>query len=170
MGDEPAPLVELGAVTAPYGVKGWVKVRSDTQPAERLLEYRCLRLLQGGSAQVYRIEASGQSGGQLTLKFAGVSDRNQALGLSGASICVPRSELPARADRDYYRADLIGCGVVNLGGEELGTVAHFVETPAHAVMVVRGAKEYWVPAVPKHLRRVDLQARRLLVDWVDAAE
>jgi len=162
MGDDTAPLLELGAVTAPYGVRGWVKVRSDTQPA--------LRLLQGGAQQVCRIEASGLSGGRLTLKFAGVGDRDQALGLRGASICVPRSELPERSDRDYYRADLIGCRVANLGGEDLGTVAYFVETPAHAVMIVRGAKEYWVPAVPKHLRRVDLRARGLLVDWVDAAE
>ncbi len=32
-------------------------------------------------------------------------------------------------------------------------------------MVVRGEQEYWVPAVPQHLRRVDLQARRVVVDW-----
>jgi ribosomal 30S subunit maturation factor RimM len=32
-----------------------------------------------------------------------------------------------------------------------------------------GAKEYWVPAIPQHLRRVDLQARRVVVDWDDAA-
>jgi ribosomal 30S subunit maturation factor RimM len=47
----------------------------------------------------------------------------------------------------------------------LGVVQHFVETPAQALMVVRGEQEYWVPAVPKHLKRVDLQARRVVVDW-----
>jgi ribosomal 30S subunit maturation factor RimM len=49
-------------------------------------------------------------------------------------------------------------------------VAHFVETPAHALMVVRGTREYWVPAVPQHLRRVDLEARRIVVDWEEAAD
>ena len=63
---------------------------------------------------------------------------------------------------------MIGCEVVNLAGLALGVVQHFVETPAQALMVVRGEKEHWVPAVPKHLRRVDLQARRVVVDW-DAA-
>jgi ribosomal 30S subunit maturation factor RimM len=48
-------------------------------------------------------------------------------------------------------------------------VQHFVEIPAHALMVVRGEQEYWVPAVPQHLRRVDLQARRVIVDWDAAA-
>jgi hypothetical protein len=32
-----------------------------------------------------------------------------------------------------------------------------------------GTREYWVPAVPLHLRRVDLTARRVVVDWDDAA-
>jgi 16S rRNA processing protein RimM len=64
---------------------------------------------------------------------------------------------------------LIGCEVVNLAGVRLGKVQHFIETPAQVLMVVRGEQEYWVPAVPQHLRRVDLQARQVVVDWDDAA-
>jgi ribosomal 30S subunit maturation factor RimM len=59
---------------------------------------------------------------------------------------------------------------VNLAGVRLGVVAHFIEIPAHALMVVRGEREYWVPAVPQHLRRVDLRARRVVVDWDDPAD
>jgi 16S rRNA processing protein RimM len=102
--------------------------------------------------------------------LAGVDDRDQAIALRGARICVPRAELPQRDDKDFYRADLIGCEVVNLAGIGLGVVQHFIETPAQALMVVRGEREYWVPAVPQHLRRVDLQARRVIVDWDAAAE
>jgi 16S rRNA processing protein RimM len=78
---------------------------------------------------------------------------------------VPRSELPQRDDRDFYRADLIGCEVANLEGIVLGHVQHFIETPAQVLMVVRGTQEFWIPAVPQHLRRVDLRERRLVVDW-----
>jgi ribosomal 30S subunit maturation factor RimM len=59
--------------------------------------------------------------------------------------------------------------VVNLAGRYLGKVRHFVETPAQVLMIVRGDEEFWVPAVPLHLRRVDLTARRVVVDWDDAA-
>ena len=78
---------------------------------------------------------------------------------------MPRSELPQQDAKDFYRTDLIGCEVVNLSGTGLGVVQHFIETPAQTLMVVRGEQEYWVPAVPKHLKRVDLQARRVVVDW-----
>jgi ribosomal 30S subunit maturation factor RimM len=33
------------------------------------------------------------------------------------------------------------------------------------MMVVQGAREYWIPAVPKHLSKVDLAAGLVLVDW-----
>jgi len=170
MGDEPAPLIELGAVGAPFGVRGWVKIRSYTDPPERLFEHRQLQLRLGEAWRTYRIESTGRSGGQLTAKLAGVSDRDAAQALRGAAVCVPRSELPEREAKDFYRADLIGCEVVDLAGRALGLVQHFVETPAQVLMVVRGETEFWVPAVPQHLRRVDLKARRVTVDWTEAAE
>jgi 16S rRNA processing protein RimM len=165
MSDESSALIQLGFVGAPFGVRGWIKLRSHTDPPERLLDHRQLRIGQGNAWQSYRIEASGRSGGALTVKLAGVEDRDQARALRGAQVCVPRSELPPRDARDFYRADLIGCEVVNLDGTGLGSVRHFVETPVQVLMVVRGTQEYWIPAVPQHLRRVDLEARRVVVDW-----
>jgi 16S rRNA processing protein RimM len=165
MSDESSALIQLGFVGAPFGVRGWVKLRSHTDPPERLLEHRSLRIGRGGAWQNYRIEASGRSGGALTAKLAGVEDRDQAQALRGAQVCVPRSELPQRAPQDFYRADLIGADVVNLDGIGLGIVQHFIETPAQVLMVVRGEREFWIPALPQHLRRVDLEARRVVVDW-----
>jgi 16S rRNA processing protein RimM len=170
MGDDSSALIQLGFVGAPYGVRGWVKLRSHTDPPERLLEHRSLMLGRDSAWQTYRIEASGRSGGALTVKLTGVEDRDQAQALRGAQICVPRSELPPRDDRDFYRADLIGCEVVNLEGTALGRVQNFMETPAQVLMVVRGAKDVLIPAVPQYLRRVDLQSRRVVVDWDAAAE
>ncbi len=165
MSEDSAALIQLGFVGAPFGVRGWIEVSSHTVPPERLLDHRSLRIGRGSVWQDYRIEASGRSGGALTVKLVGVEDRDQARGLRGALVCVPRSELPPRDDKDFYRADLIGCEVVNLEGVVLGSVQHFIETPAQVLMVVRGTQEFWIPAVPQHLRRVDLQARRVVVDW-----
>ncbi len=170
-----AALIELGVIGAPFGVRGWVKLRSFTDPPEALLERRELRISLAGEWRSFRIEERGRSGGQLTAKLLGVSDRNAAQLLRGARIGVQRGELPSAAPGDYYRADLLGCEVVNLQGRRLGVVQHFVDTPAHALMVVRegprpGGVEFWVPAVTQHLRRVDLAARRLWVDWDEAAD
>ena len=169
MSGESSALIQLGVVGAPFGVRGWIKLRSHTDPPERLLDHRSLRIGRGSVWRDYRVEARGRSGGALTVKLAGVEDRDQAQALRGAEVCVPRSELPPRDDKDFYRADLIGCEVVNLEGLDLGVVEHFIETPAQVLMVVRGAQEFWIPAVPQHIRRVDLRERRLVVDWSAAA-
>jgi len=167
-GESPA-LIQLGVVGAPFGVRGWIKLRSHTDPPERLLDHRSLRIGRGSVWRDYRVEARGRSGGALTVKLAGVEDRDQAQTLRGAEVCVPRSELLPRDDKDFYRADLIGCEVVNLEGLGLGVVEHFIETPVQVLMVVRGAQEFWIPAVPQHIRRVDLRERRVVVDWSAAA-
>lgn len=168
MSGEASALIELGVIGAPFGVRGWVKVRSYTDPPEALLEHATLKLKVRGEWRAYRIEAAHRRATRLAAKFAGVEDRTGAEALRGASIAVERRRLAAPAPREYFRADLLGCEVLTLKGERLGVLAHFVETPAHAVMVVRGAHEHWVPAVPRHLRRVDLAARRVVVDWDEA--
>ena len=67
--------------------------------------------------------------------------------------------------------------VENLEGTALGRVAYFIDAPAGTVMVVEdresaavrtqeaSRREHWVLADPAHLRRVDLTAGRILVDW-----
>ncbi len=170
MSGDSSALIQLGIVGAPFGVRGWVKLRSHADPPDSLLEHRSLHIGRNGAWTEYRVEERGRSGGALTAKFVGINDRDQAATLRGLEVCVPRSALPQRDAKDFYRTDLIGCAVVNLEGAELGRVQHFVETPAHTLMVVRGAKEYWIPAEPQHLRKVDLGTRRVVVDWVEAAD
>lgn len=168
MSGEGSALIELGVVGAPFGVRGWVKVRSYTDPPAALLDHATLELKVRGAWRAYRLEASQRGGTQLAAKLAGVDDRTAAEALRGACIAVERQRLPAPGAREYFRADLVGCEVQTLAGQRLGVLSHFVETPAHALMVIRGAREHWVPAVPRHLRRVDLAARRVVVDWDEA--
>jgi 16S rRNA processing protein RimM len=81
------------------------------------------------------------------------------------TIEVPRSDLPPLNEREHYRADLIGMNVRRSDGGLLGTVVRFIDTPAYAVMVVKGEREHWVPATPRHLRRVDREGCTVWVDW-----
>ena len=160
--------VELGRLGAPYGVKGWIHVESHTDPPQGLLEYRQWVLrLSSGERLTRRVTEARAHGDGLVAHLEGVADRDEAAALTGAVVEVERAALPAPGEGEYYRADLIGFSVRNLAGAELGTVSHFVDLPRGAVMVARaaGGREHWVPAVPKHLRRVDLEARVIVVDW-----
>ncbi len=104
-------------------------------------------------------------GRALRVELEGIDDRDAASRLCGCDILIERAELPAAGAQEYYREDLVGCTVRNLEGTVLGTVQHFLDTPAGAVMIVRGEREHAVPAVPAHLRRVDLGRGEVTVDW-----
>lgn len=167
MSGDRSTLIELGAIGAPFGVRGWVKLRSDTEPAERILEYPEWTLQLPNTSREYAIQQSGRSGGQLTVKLAGVNDRDVAAALTGATILVSRQHLPAPGEKEFYRADLIGFEVESVTGQKLGTLQYFVETPAHALMAIAGSAPLLVPAVADRIRRVDLQARKMVVEWDD---
>jgi 16S rRNA processing protein RimM len=170
--------LELGRIGAPFGLDGWVHVSSYTEPREALLEYREWALRREGSErQRYRLIEGRVHGERLIARLEGIESRDGAALLTGAWVEIERAALPPTGDREYYRADLIGLEVENLEGVALGRVAYFIDAPAGAVMVVEGpegsadgtrpeaAREHWVLADPAHLRRVDLAAGRIWVDW-----
>lgn len=164
-------VLTLGQVGPAQGVRGWVRVRSYTDPPEALFDHEHwqLRSPRGDVRRVRLLQAAHHQR-DFRIKLEGVDDRDAAEALKGWMIEVARSEMPALAAKEHYRDDLLGFEVVNLEGVRLGTVGHFVDLPAGAVMVVtdEGAgrtREHWVPAVPKHLATIDVAARRVSVDW-----
>jgi 16S rRNA processing protein RimM len=158
--------VELGRIGSPYGVLGWMHIQSFTEPLEGVLDYPIWNLRVGaGTQSSHRLVEGRVHGRSLVARLEGISDRDAAALLRGAMIEVRRDALPPPGKREYYRGDLLGFGVWNLEGVELGKLDHFVDGPGNAMMVVAGTVEYWIPATPEYLRKVDLQGRVLSVDW-----
>jgi len=162
----PAEWIVLGRIVGLFGVRGQLKVQSYTDPPEGLLKYAQWWLeLPGGQIEQRGLREGRRGGRGLVVSLENVGDCDTARTLVGAQIQVARRELPKPGKGEYYRADLIGLRVVNEQGVELGRVAHFLEMPAHAVMVVRGEAEHWLPVTTQHLRRVDLEAGEIRVNW-----
>jgi len=162
----PPRSVKLGRVLGAHGVRGWLKIQSYTDPPENLLQHRIWTLCDlEGRRRPFALAEAEFDGRWLRARLEGVEDRDAAELLRGMDVEVARSALPPTAAREYYRDDLIGFRVRNRSGAELGVVSHYVEAPAAPVMVVRGAREHWVPAVPSHLLRVDLERGEIEVDW-----
>jgi 16S rRNA processing protein RimM len=161
----------MGRIGAPFGVKGWVHVDAFTSAPAALLEYASWSLKAGNEERrKYEVVEGHVQGKGLVVRLQGVGDRDTAASLRGCVVEIARSELPATGAREFYRADLIGLRVRNLEGEELGVLTHFVEAPANAVMVVRGAAEHWLPATPVHIREVRLDEGLIVVDWPTGPE
>ena len=158
--------VVLGKVSGLFGVRGWVKLWSFTDPVENLLDYPELELGHAGQWRQLRLLEGRAHGEGLVGRFEGCDDRDAAAALVGLELAVARERLPAAAPGEYYWADLVGLEVITREGERLGRVGQMMATGANDVMVVEGERERLVPFLPgRFVDEVDLAGGRIVVDW-----
>lgn len=166
-GDRQRP-VTLGQVTAAHGIRGWIKVRSDTSPRDNILAYSPWELVRDGQRRTWMV-AEGRVQGQAVLaRLEGCSDRDAAEALIGWQIQVPRERLPDAGlePGEFYWADLVGLRVETLDGVALGHIERLFETGANDVIVVRGERERLIPYIWQQVvREVDLARGLMRVDW-----
>jgi 16S rRNA processing protein RimM len=156
----------MGRITAPFGVKGWVKVQPLTAAAKNLLAYPRWWVGRGGDWQEYEIaEASVLAGKTVAARLAGCEDRDAAARFGGSEIAVPRSQLPKAGAGEYYWADLMGLRVVNAESQELGSIVQILQTGANDVLVVQGERERLIPFIADVIREVDAATGVLRVNW-----
>lgn len=158
--------IVLGRVTGLFGVRGWVKVFSDTDPREGIVKYSPWQLHVGNEWRSMEVEQGQRQGKTVVAKLVGIDDRDAAAGLIGAEIAISRSQLPAAAPGEIYWADLENLSVRTTDGRDLGKVSHLIETGANDVLVVRGDRERLIPFIREQVvKDIDLDQGLLVVDW-----
>ena len=156
----------MGRITGLFGVRGWVKVYSYTEPREAVLNYDRWLLGRKDGWQEATVAEGQRHGKTIIARLDGYVDRDQAAGLVGADIGVPREAMPETESDQYYWSDLEGLRVLHRDGTELGKLAYMLETGAHDVMVVQGEQERLIPFVlDKVVLGVDLDKGEIEVDW-----
>ena len=159
-------VVLLGRVSGLFGTRGWLKVWSHTRPPGNILTYGCWLIGAPGAWRELKLLAGREQGSSLIVQLEGITDRDVAAGFVGASIAVPRDQLPPPAENEYYWVDLIGMQVVNRAGTVLGEVKGCHETGSADVLEVRGDRAHLIPFVRGvYVDEVDRSARLIRVDW-----
>jgi len=164
--EKSAQPVSLGRVSGVFGVDGWVKLFSYTEPREAIYGYEGCLLQQEDGWQSLNWKQGRRQGKTLVAQIDGIDDRDSAESLVGAEIGIWREDLPEAGGDNFYWADLQGLTVVNKDGDKLGVVASLMATGANDVLVVKGAREILIPFVTGHtVLNVDLAAGVIRVDW-----
>jgi 16S rRNA processing protein RimM len=164
----------IGRVIDVYGLKGWVKVKSFTQPATNFLDYPQCFLSTGKHWQPLKIEAGKMHGKGLVVKFAGYDDRCAAEKLLKHDFAVKTEELAVLEEGDFYwhQLEKLQVFVITDEGERLlGKVDHLLETGSNDVLYIKPCegsvdkRERLLPYRPEVVLKVDLAASKMLVDW-----
>lgn len=165
--------VTLGRVAGVYGVKGWLRIDSQTRPAAKILKYPDWWVrLEGRSFRIEVVEGRAHGNG-VVAKITGedgqaIDDRDQAARWIGATIEVERDALPVLPKGQYYWIDLIGLNVVNPAGAQLGTVREMTSNGSQDILVVvdEAGTQRLIPFVLKHIvKRVEMDEARIVCAW-----
>lgn len=162
-------MIVLGRIVAPYGVRGWLKVKSfgdDPDAWRDMPQWWLGEQAEGSNWEAFGVEQLRPHGSGWIVKLAGVGDRDAAERLDGRFVGAPRDALPKAGQDEYYWADLVGLAVMNEQGESLGKVDSLLETGAHEVLVVKdGDATRLLPFVAQVVREVDAAGGRIVVAW-----
>lgn len=169
-------MVVVASLGRPFGVHGWMHVRSFTEPPDNVLHYRPWQLRRALGAlaaaaprraqwETLAVEARVHAKG-LVARVAGCGSREATAAWRGADVGVDASVLPPVEPDEYYWRDLVGLAAASEGGEPLGTVARLFATPAHDVLVLAdGQRQRLVPFAKETVAAVDVSAGRIVLAW-----
>ncbi|MCK5395923.1 MAG: ribosome maturation factor RimM [Gammaproteobacteria bacterium] len=181
--DKTSGKIVLGRITGVYGLKGWVKVFSYTDPMESIVDYSpwYIRPASGDSERQkkspwtrVKLKAGKRHAKTVIAKLEHCNDCDEAQAYIGSEIAIEQDQLEAlREENEFYWRDLIGLRVINQQNIELGVVTKLMETGANDVLVVTseeeteaGSKECLIPwTMQQAIIAVDLEQGVIEVDW-----
>lgn len=167
-------MIVLGRIVAPFGVNGWLRVHpfgDDPETWRKMPQWWLSADVDAPQAswKAHGLEGLKRHGDGVVAKLAGIGDRDAAEALGSVFFGAPREALPPPVSDEYYWADLVGLGVVNVQDEPLGRVKSLIETGANAVLVVvDGERERLLPFVEQVVMAVDVAGGMIRVDWDSA--
>lgn len=159
---EPLFLV-VGKIHRPHGVKGDVIMEVITDFPERLRVGTVVYV--GDQHTPMVIRGRRKSNTSLLINFNEYKDPESAAVLRNQLVYVRADDRPALPEGEYYLHQLLGLQVISEEGQLLGKLVQILETGANDVYIVRpetGA-EVLLPAIPDVIKRVELDAGRMVV-------
>jgi len=155
----------VGKINGFFGLQGWVKVFSYTDPRSNILNYSPWSIKVDGSFQKIDITNGRKQSKTIVAHIEGIDNREDSQTFIGKDIYIDKEQLPELKEGEYYWHELIGFNVINKDQEKLGIVDYFFETGANKVLVVKGIKEHWIPYIEPFLISIDSKNKEILVDW-----
>jgi 16S rRNA processing protein RimM len=162
----PAPaLVRIGRLGRCHGIEGELYLDgSSLSPLELHAVKRFVWRRPGVADMPLTLDTARTANTRLLVRFAGITLREQAAGLTNGELWADRAALPDPGPSMVYTFQLVGLRVESAEGRALGVIQEVVTSGAQPIYVVRGARELLVPGAPGVVKRVDLAAGLMVVD------
>lgn len=126
--------VLIGQITGTFGIKGELKVYSESD----FVEYRFRKdaKIFLSDKKEYVISSSRQHKGNVLITINELYDINSILDKVGMKIYALKDDIPPLEDNEYYLDDLVGLNVINQYEQHLGKVTDVMEMPSGYILEI----------------------------------
>jgi 16S rRNA processing protein RimM len=169
----PQDRILLGVIGRAHGVRGLVRVTSHTADPADLTAYGPLTDAKGRRFLLrWRGQGVAEVSEQVGEAVVKVNDRTAAERLTNTELYIPRAQLPAAGEDEFYLADLIGLTAVAPDGTRLGRVAvvHDYGAGTSVEIEAETAASFIVPFTRDCVPEVDVAGGRIVVILPDTVD
>jgi 16S rRNA processing protein RimM len=154
----------VARIGAAHGVRGEVRLWSFTEDPLAVTRYGPLTTKDG--SRQFEVARAREAKDHLVATFKGVADRDAAERLNGIELYIPRDQLPATEDDEYYHADLIGLAAETTAGEPLGRVVAIHDFGAGTIIEIAppAGPTIMLPFTNAVVPTVDIGAGRVVIE------
>ena len=100
--------VPVGKIAGVFGIKGWMKVFSFTEPRKNILSYSPLYISLKGEWVEAKVSGGRVQGKGIVISLTDVTDPDQVLPLIGSELAITKDQLKPTENDDFYWTDLTG--------------------------------------------------------------
>lgn len=157
--------IRVGLIGKPFGLRGHVTVRVETDDEERFVVGSAFPGPAGSDLVIDDVMDAERG---IVLRFEGYDTRPLAEELRGHVLTIAEDERRQLDEDEYWPDDLVGSTVVDQAGEIVGTVTAVVEGPAQERLAIRteSGLDVEIPFVSAIVTDVDLELRTVTVDVI----
>jgi 16S rRNA processing protein RimM len=158
-------MVLVGAIAGAFGVKGEVRLRAFTDKSSGVISYGPLYGEDGKILLKPKSWRELKDG--VAVIAAEVKSREEAETMKGQKLFVPRANLPATAEDEYYVVDLLGSRAESLDGTILGDIVAVWNFGAGDILEYKppnGGPNVRITFTREAVPHVDLAAKRVVLD------
>ncbi|WP_457678761.1 ribosome maturation factor RimM [Thermovibrio sp.] len=165
--------VLLGKVVGVHGLKGELKVKSESDVFDRQIEaVDKITLYRGTKKEELPIEEVKPYKDIYLIKFKGIDDRSAAEEVIGGELWIKEEDRVPLEEGEFYYEELIGLPVYTEEGEKVGVIKSVFEQPASHILEVEreDGKTILIPFIEQFVKEVDLENKKVLVSLLEGME